>query len=525
MDYPEKVSVETEQGKWIALSENNGRWENSDTGASVVIQGNMEDFRIMITSPRESVSHIQLSWENKFPDETLYLGDTFERSYGEMRFEPLNPEAVYHWYFMASSGEKNVCCGVKTQPNALCAWTVNRHSVDLWLDIRNGSLPLSLGERCLEAATVVIKEYRKKAFESLSDFCGEMCVRQCRYTEPVIGGNDWYYAYGNNSKDLVLENCRLLHDLCENIEVKPWMVVDDGWQAEHSVSYNGGPWDRGNLKFGDMRIMAEEMKHLGVRPGIWIRPLLTNNPSMQKYALRSGGEQEYYLDISCKEVLSLVKEDIRRIVKWGFEMIKHDFSTYDIFGKWGPQMSLGYASGPLVFHDRTKTTAELIKQFYRIIRETAGEAVIIGCNTISHLSAGIFELMRTGDDISGQDFQRTRKMGVNTLAFRMVQNKKFYQTDADCVGITSRISWEKNKKWMDLLAVSGTPLFISCNPQDLTEGMKRDIKKALETAAQIAVPAIPEDWKWNPCPEQWHTQAGDFTFAWYQIPRDYYEHM
>lgn len=518
MGYPRNISVETQAGDWLVLRETDGQWSCKEKGIVVELAGTEEEFQVVLSSPEEAVSRVQLSWENTFPADALYLGDAFERGYGTLRFETLNPEALYHWYFMASCQGTDACCGVKTQPDALCAWTVNCQSVDLWMDVRNGTLPLALGERKLAAATVLLREYAGDSFENLRCFCKEMSQKECAFTEPVIGGNDWYYAYGDNSRELILRNCRFLAEVCGGIPVKPWMVIDDGWQRTQG-GYNGGPWREGNDRFGSMKDMAEEMKGTGVRPGIWMRPLLTRERSMEPYALRKNGE-DIFLDMSCREVLELVRTDIERIVGWGFEMIKHDFSTCDIFGRWGFEMGLGYSAGSLEFRDRTRTTAELIKQFYGVIREAAGNTVIIGCNTISHLSAGVFELMRTGDDTSGQWFPRTRKMGVNTMAFRIAQHNIFYQADADCLGISHRIDWEQNKKWLKLLAESGTPLFISCDPDLLTEEMRKEIEDAVRTAAGISQSAVPLDWRNNPYPERWKTQKGELKLAWFRMPRE-----
>src|SRR4030088_3315867 len=100
-------------------------------------------------------------------------------------------------------------------------------------------------------------------------------------------------------------------------------------------------------------------------------------------------------------------------------------------------MTDSFTSQGWKYHDQTKTNAEIINNLYRAIRETAGDMYIIGCNTMSHLSAGVFELNRIGDDTSGKDWERTRKMGVNTLGFRIAQHNSFYATDGDCVGLTN----------------------------------------------------------------------------------------
>lgn len=87
-------------------------------------------------------------------------------------------------------------------------------------------------------------------------------------------------------------------------------------------------------------------------------------------------------------------------------------------------------------------------------------------------------IYRTGDDTSGRNWDRTRDMGVNTLAFRLVQNEVFYMCDADCVGIVKgKIPWEKNKQWLHLLSYSNTPLFVSCNDK-IDEEQKSDISEA-----------------------------------------------
>ena len=78
---------------------------------------------------------------------------------------------------------------------------------------------------------------------------------------------------------------------------------------------------------------------------------------------------------------------------------------------------------------------------YRTIRtQLPGTPWCIGCNTIGHLAAGLVEAQRIGDDTSGREWSRTRKMGVNTLAFRMPQHNTFFAADPDCVPVTTRHS-------------------------------------------------------------------------------------
>jgi hypothetical protein len=105
-----------------------------------------------------------------------------------------------------------------------------------------------------------------------------------------------------------------------------------------------------------------------------------------------------YLDPSIPETLEIVRADIAWQAKCGYELIKHDFSTYDILGRWGFEMGGELTNDGWHFNDASKTTAEVIGDLYRAIRQGAGNAVVIGRNTVGHLCAGLFELQRTGDD-------------------------------------------------------------------------------------------------------------------------------
>jgi alpha-galactosidase len=524
---PKFVQVETVKKQWINLMKvSDLMWRHDDI--EVILKEVSNGYQATLSS-NEAVSRVHFSWENLFEPPTLFFGDAFERAYGDLAFDTLHPEKVFHWYFMAKSKNYHSCFGVKIQPNAFCAWTVNGQTIDLWMDIRNGTLPLQLNGRTLEIATIVMYENgEESSFDSMKTFCQIMSDSLNNPvklpTQPIVGGNDWYYAYGANSKDLILKNARFLAEVGRDIPIEPWMVIDDGWQINHAPDYNGGPWNQGNKKFGEMEEIVQGINDLGVHPGIWIRPLLSREPEWKSYAIRKEQKSpDFFLDISHHKVLEKVAKDIGQIVEWGFELIKHDFTTFDTFGCWGKEMGLNYFSYEMEFYDKTKTTAEIVKQFYQIIRESAKGALIMGCNTISHLSAGVFEIQRTGDDTSGREFARTRKYGVNTLAFRMPQHHSFYLSDADCVGITKNIPWAKNKKWLDLLASSGTPLFISCDPKELTESMKKDIKEAFLIASKTMKSAVPVDWEYQVYPMEWETQHGKRTFTWFDEPREYHE--
>src|SRR5208282_5764260 len=180
--------------------------------------------------------------------------------------------------------------------------------------------------------------------------------------------------------------------------------------------------------------------------------------------------------------LHIVTEKVRAIRSWGYELLKHDFTTYDLLGQWGFEMGAQPTLPGWSFHDRSKTNAEIIFDLYQAIRAAAGEEMLIlSCNVVGHLGAGIFDIQRTGDDTSGRVWERTRRMGVNTLAFRLPQHRAFFTIDADCVAVTKAVSWELTRQWLDVVARSGTALFISA----ATEATGEEQKTALAEAFAI----------------------------------------
>ncbi|MGB8353962.1 MAG: hypothetical protein WCD79_08765, partial [Chthoniobacteraceae bacterium] len=294
---------------------------------------------------------------------------------------------------------------------------------------------------------------------------------------------------------------------------RPFSVLDAGWQFCGEA--NGAPWHLTNTRFPNMATLARDMRAAGCRPGIWTRPLLTNESVPDEWLLPPRGIWPgRILDPSLPEVLDRIRRDVSLFVEWGYDLVKHDFSTYDLFGKWGFEMVAEPIAGTWSFRDRSRTTAEIISAFYLALREAAGPALLLGCNTIGHLGASLFEIQRTGDDTSGRNWERTRRMGVNTLAFRMAQHDTFFAVDADCVGLTAAVPWELNRQWLDLLARSGTPLFVSAAPGSLGPEQKAALRDAFAAASSPREVAEPLDWLTTTCPEKWKIAGEVKTFNW-----------
>ena len=222
-------------------------------------------------------------------------------------------------------------------------------------------------------------------------------------------------------------------------------------------------------------------------------------------------------DPTLPEALEEALKTVRTAVQWGYEFIKHDYTTYELFGRWGFAMHADITTAGWHFHDRSRTNAEIIRDLYQAIRSAAGETtMILGCNTVGHLAAGIFESQRIADDTSGRDWERTRRFGVNGLAHRIAQHRTFSHIDPDCVAITPNVGWRETSEWMDVVARTGTSLFFSPEPTAITPAIKSAMKDAMLLASQ-AGQGYPEHPTRGTTPTEWQFSSPrriDKTYNW-----------
>jgi alpha-galactosidase len=354
-------------------------------------------------------------------------------------------------------------------------------------------------------------------FAALTRFCRLLCPTPRLAANPVCGNNNWYYAYGRNfDADAMRRDAAFLAELAAGHKNRPYCVIDAGWTPGSVCP--GGPWTAGDAKrFPDMPGLAADMKKLGVRPGIWMRPTALTKVD-DPHRLRAGpiNADEKPLDLTLPENLALIHDDVARVRSWGYDLIKHDFSTFDVFGKWGVEMGAELTEGHWHFHDQALTNAEIILRLYQTLRAAAGSAVLLGCNTVGHLGAGLFEIQRTGDDTSGRVWERTRRMGVNTLAFRLPQNGTFFTCDADCAAHTEQTPWESDRQYLDLVARSGTALFVSVDPRTIQPEQKNAFHNAVQTALSGGAPGgcEPLDWLHTTAPRAWRFGKEQTTYNW-----------
>ncbi|HEY3341479.1 MAG TPA: hypothetical protein VGK81_05650, partial [Anaerolineae bacterium] len=400
---PDGVSVETADGLlslepagdfWRAKPEIEVRTYSADGHLSVDVR-----------APGVALRRIHLRWHAEFPVDTRYLGDAWERGYGDLEWRACVPERIMPWYFLAYDGVATHGYGVRTAPAAFCFWRTDPAGISLFLDVRNGGRGVQLGQRQLKVADVVSRQgvSAETPFDAAHVFCELMCSNPRLPQYPVYGSNNWYYAYGRSSHRQIVRDTEILLAHAPAGLNRPYMVIDAGWQKlailpDESINpCIGGPWTEGNREFNDMPGLAAHMRQMGARPGIWVRPLaaqpgLPSARLLPRERVRDASANIDVLDPSIAENLAQIESDARCVTTWGYELLKHDWSACDLLGRWGFDMGAQLTNPAWSFADITRTTAEIALGLYQAIRRGAGDAVIIGCNTFSHLTAGLFEM-------------------------------------------------------------------------------------------------------------------------------------
>ena len=512
---PDLVRVLTDSTALTLTRNTDDRW--SASGCEVTTAVDSRGVQVTLAAPSQRVTRIQLRWQGAAPSGVWYLGDAWERAYGDLTWAELTPIRAMPWYFIVSDGQQSNCYGVLTGPAAFCFWQVDSAGLSLWADVRSGGVPVELGSRLLEVCTAVTRSSGgADPFDTLHAFCQQMCPGPRLPAMPIYGHNDWDFYYGHQTAQSTLDVTRTVVSLSPTGPDRPFIVIDDGWEGDSTTTgpITRGPWDHGNGKFPDMPGLASQIKELGARPGLWIRPTSAWDglPDSWRLANRSS-----VLDPTVPDAEQQISTDIARLRTWGYELVKHDFTSFDIMGRWGFDMGSTLTDDGWTFREGAKrTTAEVILQLYKTIRTAAGDMTVLGCNTFSHLAAGVFEAMRIGDDTSGTDWQRTWKMGVNCLAFRSAQNGAFYAADPDIAPITKGLPWELSREWLDLVGLSGAVLFTAIDPSvfgpDQQSALRTAFADATRSDRRLAQPV---DWMDTIVPTEWRLDGGQKRFDWF----------
>ena len=263
-----------DESRSIRLERHGSRWSAGDI--EVTTEPYLSTLPIQVAAPRTGLTRVRLRWNGEVRADGRFLGDHWERSYGDLEWRGHVADRRMPWYFLAHAGGATKGVGVRTGASSVAFWEVDVAGLTLWLDVQNGGSNVQLGERRLAAATVVAVNGQagENALQVARRLCRAMCDKPRMPSKPVYGSNNWYYTYGRDlTADALLRDTDLVVELSPPTSLnRPFMVLDMGWEE---AGEGAGPTNRTNRGFPDMAALAAGMKQRGARPGIWVRPLLT----------------------------------------------------------------------------------------------------------------------------------------------------------------------------------------------------------------------------------------------------------
>ena len=478
--------------------------------------------KVVLYPGKDPVSETVLRF--RFDTESIVsvLADAWGVAVGDLGWKAPENGKFMPWYFFAEAKDELYAFGVRTGCAAFCSWYISEGYITLRCDTRSGGEGVVLKDALtvcevlsarLEKTGGAVRGDEKYAF--CRSFCGMMCEKPNLPGRPMFGYNTWYNTYGDITRKSVLGFAADCAASCAGIDsYKPFMVIDDGWQASRIPKTDNGAPYAPNSDFGDMKKVAEDIAKTGCVPGIWIRPMLTLDelgeecfskmpqpPAMGRFLdITSPGAREY--------IYSLVKG----VADAGYGLIKHDFTSPDFMGKnfLKPELTV---PGWTLF-DRSVTNAQALMSLYRLIEEASGSAVIIGCNTFSHLAAGIHSAQRTGCDTSGRDWNVTKKNGINSLVYRLCQNGTFYTADPDCAAFTDKVPIELNLRYAELISRLGGVLFVSADHGILKGNDLERLNASFARCAAEQNAAVPLDWDKTSLPSEFLSEGEVLRFIW-----------
>ena len=394
------------------------------------------------------------------------------------------------WFCYLRSGAQIACYGVKTGPNCFAFWQVDTHGVTLFLNLMAGNRGADLKEPLVACEIVErFSEEGESPYEAAAAFAKRMCSDPVLPKEPIFGVNNWYWAYGNITHDSVMTETDYLLEMTRDTAHSPYMIIDDGWQFNRTLTsptYIGGPW-YSSPHFGDIAETAAHIREKGAKPGIWFRPLLTLGRIPQEACLAhdSGGQ---VLDPTHPYTLQRIREDAARIHAWGFQLLKHDFTSHDLLGlgHMSPEVNgVRLMADDRKLFDVSRPLAAVIKDLYRAVQEGMGSDPVIGCCTVGHLVAGIHAVQRVGGDTSGRSYEWTVRNGINAM-MRLPQNDSFFRVDPDCAAFTAKVPAEINLDFLEMCALTGVTTLASVTPGILTGEQLCRIQKIYQLADRDA---------------------------------------
>jgi alpha-galactosidase len=286
------------------------------------------------------------------------------------------------------------------------------------------------------------------------------------------GWCSWYYYWWNIDEEKILANLAFLSEHRRDLPVE-YVQIDDGYQA------GIGDWTTVNEKFPrGLAYLAQRIHGAGFKAGLWLAPLMVGaNSALYRehpdwvirapdgepvIALNNWGQDCYGLDCTHPDAQAWLRRTIGTVTKeWGFDYLKVDF----LFG----------ATMEGVRHDPQATRAQAYRRGLEIIREAAGDRLVMACIAPVGATIGLFEACRIGPDVApawrmpwpGAPLcAPSTENALRTVLARYWMHGNLWLNDADCLMVRdseTALTLDETRFLATVIALSGGMVFLSDN--------------------------------------------------------------
>ena len=298
-------------------------------------------------------------------------------------------------------------------------------------------------------------------------------IDKSHFPLPPSGWCTWYYYYNRITEGEVRRNAQWIADNLKDFGAQ-YVQIDDGWQGDGDPKTGKRDWSvvhPGNFPHG-MKALADEIKALGLTPGIWIAPHGQSEPGFveankEVFLFKPDGESasvtwegDVLVDPSSPAMEPYMHDLFQTLCDWGYEYFKIDGQ---------PIVVDEYAAQKKFMHTPADDNVQLYRNTLDVIRNTIGkDRYLLGCWGMPVEGIGIMDGSRTkGDIVQGWE-------GGFMLALRAVQEDYYlhniaWYSDPDVFMVRSPLTYNQAQAWATIQGLSGLALMGTDRLEDLSE--------------------------------------------------------
>ena len=343
------------------------------------------------------------------------------------------------------------------------------------------------------------------------------------------GWCSWYYYYENISEKIIQDNLEQIRSK-KNVLPLNLVQIDDGFEAQV------GDWLEFNPRFPNgVADLAAEINTAGFTPGLWLAPFIVHpnswlaNEHPDWLLRKSNGKLvrpgfvwnslgaaldltvPAALEYACK-VLDAAAHD------WGFPYLKLDF--------------LYAAALKGVYHDRTRTRAQVLRGGMEALRRTVGEeTVLLGCGAPLGSMLGLVQAMRIGADVSGywkptyfginrpirnEPHMPSARNSIQNILSRAALNRRWWVNDPDCLLVRSdsHLNLDEVRSLATVISMTGGSVLLS---DDMTQLPPERMELAAALLPPIREPVQVLDWLDAQTPRKLRLDLQGAAGAWHML--------